>query len=309
MLSSRKAETVELTDLGVAIHGRGFASPQVADNVVNQYPARRAGWFNIGVLHTSLDSESDGEHARYAPCRIDDLRQKEYDYWALGHIHTRAIRHRDPPIVYPGNLQGRHVRETGPKGCMVVSVDDAGTARSDFVPVDVFRWELCVVDASGLTSTDDLLSECAAQLSALLDGNDGLPLAVRIMLTGRTAAHQHLAAELSSWTNQMRAMALDVSGGKLWLEKVKSKTRPPRAATEAALSDGPMSELLRQCRELHDSHELLDELAAELADFKRKLPDELRHGEDSLALDDPDRLREMLADVQALLVGRLAEEV
>jgi DNA repair exonuclease SbcCD nuclease subunit len=308
MLSSRKAETIVLEDLGVAIHGRGFASPKVSENVVDSYPMRHEGLFNIGVLHTSMDSESDGEHARYAPCKIADLCQKQYDYWALGHIHARAIRHENPLIVYPGNLQGRHIRETGEKGCMLISVDDGGSATPEFIPLDVLRWEECGVDAGGIETADEVLDRFASQLSRLTSTHEGIPLAVRVVVEGRSAAHEHLVAEPLYWTNQLRAAALDVAGGSVWIEKVKLRTTRLRATSEAMLADGPIGELLKHCAELRDDEGQLLELAKELDDLRRKLPDESRRGDEALALDDPGWLRDMLEQVQPLLVGRLLEE-
>jgi hypothetical protein len=191
---------------------------------------------------------------------------------------------------------------------MLVSVDDSGSTHTEFVCLDVFRWELCTLDAGELECTDDLLNQFATRLASLTEENEGLPLAVRLVVTGRSAIHQKLVSECSSVTNQLRATALDVSGGSVWLEKVKLSTQPQRTLMEAAVADGPLSELLRHCQELQTSDEQIHELAAELADLKRKLPDELSRDEDGLPLDDPKRLREMLPDVQALLVGRLEEE-
>ena len=37
-----------------------------------------------------------------------------YDYWALGHVHQREVVHEAPHVVFPGNLQGRHVRDKAP---------------------------------------------------------------------------------------------------------------------------------------------------------------------------------------------------
>jgi len=34
------------------------------------------------------------QHATYAPCAVDDLVRKGYDYWALGHVHAHEILHR-----------------------------------------------------------------------------------------------------------------------------------------------------------------------------------------------------------------------
>ena len=74
---------------------------------------------NIGLLHTSLDGRGGTSHLSYAPCDVETLKKFGYDYWALGHIHQQQIVADNPWIVFPGNIQGRHVREAGPKGVML----------------------------------------------------------------------------------------------------------------------------------------------------------------------------------------------
>src|SRR5690625_2514852 len=71
--------------------------------------------FHIALLHGSLQSNT--EHDTYAPFQLSELVHSDFDYWALGHIHQRSILKEDPPIVYSGNTQGRHRKETGEKGC------------------------------------------------------------------------------------------------------------------------------------------------------------------------------------------------
>ena len=110
----RKAETFQIEELSVALHGQSFRQAATTDNLVLGYPSPIDGAFNIGVLHTALGGM--GEHANYAPCSLAELVAKGYDYWALGHVHQGQVLHEQPHVVFPGNLQGRHVRETGPKG-------------------------------------------------------------------------------------------------------------------------------------------------------------------------------------------------
>ena len=137
VFSSRSAETVKLDDLRVAIHGHSFPDREVPEDLVPGYPMAVPGYVNIGLLHTSLTG-AEG-HDTYAPTSLDTLRSKGYDYWALGHVHARQVVCDEPRVVYPGNLQGRHARETGPKGCELVSVA-GGKLDATFVPLDVVRW-------------------------------------------------------------------------------------------------------------------------------------------------------------------------
>ena len=96
------------------IHGMGFSARSVPENVVPRYPPPLAGHLNIGMLHTSATDH--GTHETYAPCTVPQLVAHGYDYWALGHVHTRQELARNPCwIVFPGNTQGRHIREAGPE--------------------------------------------------------------------------------------------------------------------------------------------------------------------------------------------------
>jgi DNA repair exonuclease SbcCD nuclease subunit len=100
--SSRKTETVEPEAWPVAIHGMSFPNRAVEENLVPGYPSAVPGKFNLGILHTSLAGREG--HDTYAPCSVNDLTAKGYDYWALGHIHQPEVVQEDPWIVYAGNL-------------------------------------------------------------------------------------------------------------------------------------------------------------------------------------------------------------
>ena len=122
LFSSRSAETVHWAEIGVAIHGRSFPDRAVPEDLVPDYPPAVPGCFNIGLLHTSLTGMEG--HDTYAPTSVAVLQTKGYDYWALGHVHQRQVVSQQPRVVYPGNMQGRHARETGAKGCELVKLLD-----------------------------------------------------------------------------------------------------------------------------------------------------------------------------------------
>lgn len=304
LFSPLAAETRRLDHLGVAIHGRSFLSAAEPGNVAQQYPTGEAGKFNIGVLHTSL--EGDAEHVRYAPCSLDDLRSKEYQYWALGHIHNRRILADVPYVVYPGNTQGRHIRETGAKGCYLVTVDDRGRISAEFRPLDVFRWAECDVDCSAAVNGDEILDRFRLRLTELLAAADGLSLGVRVVLRGDTEFHQVLTASKEQWTAEIRSAAIVQAGDLAWIEKVQFGTSAPAEQDADGLGDAAAEELSRILDGLSASDDSLKELAEELASLKTKLPAELLHGADALALDDPQWLRQVLAEVRPFLLARLS---
>jgi DNA repair protein SbcD/Mre11 len=304
LFGHRHAETRHLERLGVAIHGRSFANAAEKGNLSREYPVAEPGMFNIGMLHTSL--EGDAQHATYAPCSIDDLRSKAYQYWALGHVHKRRTVCQDPYVAYPGNLQGRHIRETGEKGCLLVAVDDRHHVECQFRPLDVFRWERCDIACDEFHDTAEVLDRFARETRQLFERHAGLPLAVRVTLTGPSPTHQELAADLVQLAADFRAAAIEASGGLVWVEEVKVATSYANVSQAQLRPDGPVGELIRYLDEVTHDDEKLQVLAKDLDGLKAKLPPDLLQGPDALAMDDPAWLREVLAEVKPLLLQRLS---
>ncbi len=300
-----RPETVRLDALDVAIHGQSYAKAATTDDLSSGYPAALPGLFNIGLLHTSATGREG--HAPYAPCTVEGLRAKEYQYWALGHVHKREMLCDDPPILFPGNLQGRHVRESGPKGCTLVSVDHDHRVRAEPRWVDVFRWETCRVDASGIETGDDLLDHVRERLEDLVDRADGRPMAVRVEIVGSTPVHGRVASQPLGWENEIRVLGQDVGSGGVWIEKVRLRTSSPADREEAPSIDGPIAELVALIAEARSDDELLGRLSQPIAPLLDKLPQQLREGEGAIGLNDSEVLREMLGQVeQTLLVELLA---
>lgn len=161
-----KPATEELSNLPVAIHGMGFAKRHVEQNLVPDYPDALSGKFNIGLLHTSL-AGSD-QHDTYAPCTLSELTEFGYDYWALGHIHKREILSSDPHVVFSGNIQGRHIRETGPRGCYLVQVDAEFNCSTQFHSLDVLHWFHIEVDVGGLSDESQVIRLLGEQIELSL---------------------------------------------------------------------------------------------------------------------------------------------
>ncbi len=295
--------TFRLESPAVAIHGQSFATPAVKEDLSARYPPPLAGAFNIGILHTCAGGREG--HAPYAPCTVADLRAKGYDYWALGHVHQYEVLCEAPPIVFPGNTQGRHARETGPKGCVLVSVQDDGTVRLTFSPLDVVRWVTAEVDVSSASDGYEVVDGIRDHLAQLLPEHGGIPLATRVHLVGETPAHADLFSDLDRWTNEIRAAATDAGGGRIWVEKLRIDTRMPVAAGTSVQRDGAMAELVCLFDELGTDETLHAALISELDDLMRRLPPELKGGAEAIPFSDPAWLQEILTQVRPLLVRRL----
>ena len=220
-----RAHTHLLDSLGVAIHGQSFADPAELRDLSKDYPNPIPGLFNIGLLHTSAEGYT--AHARYAPCDVQSLKSRGYDYWALGHIHERQELSQDPWIVFPGNLQGRHIRETGPKGASLVTVVANRVQSVDHRVLDVLRWTHIEVDLDAADDEAEAMVRVQSALEAALREAAPRPLAVRLTLSGTTEAHASLSADglRDKVLNEVHGLPGERS---LWLEAVKLRTRPLR---------------------------------------------------------------------------------
>lgn len=300
MLRTDEPETRVVEDLGVAVHGQGFATRAVTTNLAERYPDRRAHYFNLGLLHTCANGR-DG-HDAYAPCTIEQLRARDYDYWALGHIHKRELLHEDPPILFPGNLQGRHARELGAKGCTLVTVESGRVADIEHRPLDVVRWEVARIDADGADDLAEILDRVRSRLTALHESAGGRILAVRVEIQGACRAHEEIAGAVDRVESEVRNVARDVREGGIWVEKVKLRTRASRPIER----DGPIGEVLALLDELRRDEERLRALGvSELTDLRKKLPRETLTGAEPLDLESPALLRMWLDHVGPLIVGGL----
>jgi DNA repair exonuclease SbcCD nuclease subunit len=303
VLDAQRPETLRLPQLGVAIHGQSFATRAVTDDLAARYPDAEPGAFNIGLLHTCLSGRAG--HEPYAPATVETLRSRGYDYWALGHVHAREVISEDPWIVFPGNLQGRHARETGEKGATLVTVENGRVSQVEARPLDVVRWAICEVDASSAENGDEVLERVRARLVEEQAAADGRTLAARVIVRGATRAHAALCADADKYLAEVRAIGADLSDG-VWIEQVRWETRAPIDLAELAERDDAVGQLVRAVRELRGDEAQVRALLVELAELKPKLPPELRAGPDGIDLDDPATVVALLDDVEQLLLPRLA---
>lgn len=260
LFSSCKPETRVMEELGVALHGQSFANAATMENLAAAYPARIENVFNIGILHTALTGRED--HAGYAPCSLDDLRARGYDYWALGHAHGFEIACTDPHVVFPGNIQGRSIRETGARGAVLVEVVDREIASITRIELDVMRWSAIEVDCTDATSEDLMTRIRTALADAHAAAATRHPLIARVTLTGETGEAGAIRERETSLRDDVRAIASALSA-EFWIEKVKVRLREPEQGGGLGLSD----DLAALIAETASSEDLAGVLREDLAPF------------------------------------------
>lgn len=266
-----KPESFSIAELEAAIHGQSFRQRDVTDNLVRNYPEPVPQFFNIGVLHTGLGGMSG--HANYAPCSVHDLKNKGYDYWALGHIHKAQVLCENPYIVFPGNLQGRHIRETGPKGASLVSVEAAKVVNCASMPCDLVRWLRLPAALDDVRSMDDVYDRIRSRIESAAEAEaDGRLLICRVVLEGRTEFHSQIVASEDEVLAQARAVALGLGDGIAWVEKIVVDTS---SKTVGPLPD-PILELLELLQQAENSLDLMTQIQGDIEKLVQKLPYEVR---------------------------------
>lgn len=300
---TEKAQTRVYEELGIAVHGQGFASRSVTTDLARSYPTPLDGALNIGLLHTSVDGRPG--HAPYAPTRLGILQDKGYAYWALGHVHQREILSEAPWVVFPGNLQGRHAREAGDKGATVVSVERGAIQSVQHRALDVVRFGALSVDATDAADRHDVLDACRAVLEDALERADGRLLCCRVTVVGRSAAHEALARDPERLAADLRALSLDVGADSLWVERVQLRTGTRVDLDRLRVRDDAIGHVARAVAGL-TSEDVVELLADDLDELRTRLPTEVK---EDLGLDETRRLAvELLGELREALPSLLADE-
>jgi DNA repair exonuclease SbcCD nuclease subunit len=172
------------------ITGVSYTRERVLENLASSFKPSTSSPYSIALLHANVGTHTG--HADYAPATLDELSAAGFDYWALGHVHTTSVLATEPAtIVYPGNPQGRHARESGPRGFYQVDVDTYGRAHLEFVDTSQVRWAHMEVSIAGHTRLSGFIDAMIAKGKGIAAEFEG-PTVVRFSIVGNGPLHRDL---------------------------------------------------------------------------------------------------------------------
>ena len=262
-------ETVVVQQDGLpvaAVSGISYGRSRVTESLAQQLHPDAGELFQIALLHANCGGYA--EHEPYAPCTLDELAAAGFDYWALGHVHEHAVLSQYPHVVYPGNTQGRHIRESGPRGACVVHVDQGKQVELSFHPLDSVRWMAPNVSISGVDSVDALQRTLEKAALGGRDAADGRAVVCRITLEGSGALYDELARDgaLTGLRDALRE-TLAAEQPFVWVERLESRCRPEMDLARRQEQGDLLGTALKVAAELLDSDQLATQMAPALEDL------------------------------------------
>lgn len=121
--------------------GFSYQHNHITEDIIAKYPPKNTSIYTIGLAHAGM-KQSSVDQNNYAPFTLNEVKNLNYDYFALGHIHLRQVLSQEPWIVYSGNLQGRHVNEKDAKGFYFGQVDEQSqNTQLQFIDVSPIVWQ------------------------------------------------------------------------------------------------------------------------------------------------------------------------
>ncbi|CTQ47471.1 metallophosphoesterase family protein [Roseibium aggregatum] len=271
-------------DLALSVHGLSFAKPHAPESLLEKYHRPTPDAVNIGIMHTSLAGAPG--HDLYAPCKVSDLHGWGFDYWALGHIHTRTQHAGERIVIMPGMPQGRDINETGEKTVTLVTVNDDRSLTVEERPTSIAQFERVSIDMSSAETWREAAYLIERETAGARDQTRSQHLVARLRLMGSTRLSWQLRRDRDLLLAEAEQRAESI--GNTWIEKIEIATDAPESTPVGSATADPVLELGELIRgdiiHQHGVRQAVQDLVKELRD---DLPPEARgfSGEDEVAFE------------------------
>lgn len=287
-----------------AIVGMSYKRRDITSNLTKYYPAKENSWpFTIGLLHCNLGTDTG--HEPYSPCSLNDLSDKDYDYWALGHIHKPSIiKKSKPAVIYSGNPQGRDIGESGPRGCYMISVKNNDITDTKFIETSDIRWEEHVISIEKIDNEDELVKEIYKNIQKLRKIAGGKPVFCRLRLTGRSPVHSFLIRE-GTISDLIKYFRDEEEGNEnfVYIERIIDNTEPAIDLEAVSKREDIIGDIIQISDSILESNEKLQFISSELDELFNS-----NKGRKYIEKLSDDELKELVKEAEIYLLDQFVGE-
>lgn len=275
--NGEKVETVTFeTKDGFAYDVIGFSylNNHITRDMIPDFPEKGQD-YTFGLMHAQEKAQSGNV---YAPFTTSEVQNLNYDYFALGHIHARNNLSEDPWIVYPGNIQGRHINEMGAKGCYLGEIDE----RTKKTTIEFKQTSPIIWQAAEINLEDEI--DKAGLQSKIIDALNQAKQKTYVSLTIKGAQYlteeeRELTADTDFWQTISQNLPFDSQ-----LVDVRYETN-----TSLELNENDQKAFEKSKSEVFS----MDEFAKIVNDWKKKDPEAAVLAEDPKFIEEVKQLTEV----------------
>lgn len=261
-------------DNRAVVHGVSFAKRKAPESLLGKYGKPDPRCFNIGMLHTSLGG-AEG-HDNYAPCSVNELIEKGFDYWALGHIHKRQIHHEAPAIVMPGNPLGRHINEAGERSVSLVTLVSGKKPDIRSINLAPVRFERLRLSIDNIDDKNTAYDAMVGALNQCRESMDAEVLIIRLELEGTSILASSYQRDRDVLLTMLQAQF--ENNNKLWIDSVNARSLqlPMQTDNSGVIENSLLAQLQSLIGDdLLDNFNVQESVAEELRQLGRALPPDL----------------------------------
>lgn len=315
VFDSEESEKIDYND-EIEIIGQSYSTRHERRKMVPSFNPDNSK-ISIGLLHTELDPDNTD----YVPVSLDELTEKNIDYWALGHIHQTQV-YEDNIAAYPGIPQGRHIMEKGVGGCLKVEISENSSPVLEFIPVSPISWREQKIDIEendfqNLTDIEDEASNIAKNseadfeeiesqgLSVKSDGFELEGFIYRWKIEDRGSIHSQLEDDesIEVLRDNLRNKSFSFRPF-VWTEEIKDRSRPLLPEIEDIEENEVIQGFEELANEIEEGSEVKQELKKESGKIWRETDDEDNVKEERLALTE-DKFDELVERAEEKLKDEL----
>ncbi|MDR1521375.1 MAG: DNA repair exonuclease [Streptococcaceae bacterium] len=193
-------------DEKIAISAFSYENPWISERKILSFPKRQKDVdYHLGIYH----GEMGGDSGRYAPFSLQKMQEKNYDYWALGHIHYPKILDQKGRIRYAGAPIGHTRKEKESRSVNLVEINKE-VLKVEQIRVATLEFQLIVCDINFVQTMEELRLLLQEKLESLL-GEVQQFVDVKLINVNEELVSALNALELIEFFNSLYPLELSIS--------------------------------------------------------------------------------------------------